>query len=155
MRVFFLRRPSMMVMAGLTAAAAIDTKPSNYEVWASDQSNTVAGQDALGVKGSLLWIWNSTDIDAMLQSDGNTTDSAAAAFPNSLPCSPDAAMGPCDLFTIFPETLTDSVTGEALSDAAGFGRWHGVTKDPQNKYVTANIFAPGGGYLGVVDADTK
>lgn len=141
-------------MAGLTVATAIDTKPSSYEVWASDQSNTVEGQDALGVKGSLLWIWNSTDINAMLQS---TESSAAApeAFPNSLPCSPDAETGPCNLFTIFPETLTDSVTGEVLSDAAGFGRWHGITKDPQNKYVTANIFAPGGGYLGIVDAETK
>ena len=41
---------------------------------------------------------------------------------------PDAESGPCDLFTIFPETLTESGSGEALADAAGFGRWHGESR---------------------------
>ena len=35
------------------------------------------------------------------------------------------------------------------------GRLHGVLQDPQNKYVTANIFAPSGGYVGVIDTTTK
>ena len=152
-----LPHPCTLLMAGLAAAAipqAVSAK--TYEVWAGDQSNTVQGQESLGVQGSLLWIWNSTDINDMLQSGDYPTagGSPTEAFP-SLACSPDAEVGPCDLFTIFPRELVDSMTGEALIDAAGFGRWHGITKDPQNKYVTANIFAPGGGFLGVVDTETK
>jgi hypothetical protein len=37
-----------------------------YEVWASDQSNSVADAGAAGVRGSYLWIWDSQDIDAQL-----------------------------------------------------------------------------------------
>jgi len=121
---------------------------SSYEVWGSDQSNSVPGQDALGVEGSWLWIWKSNDIEDMLSGGGGSS-------PVSLPCSPDAETGPCDLRIVFPETLTDASSGEALGQAMGFGRWHGITKDPQNKYVTSNIFAPNGGYIGIVDTETK
>jgi len=118
----------------------------SYEIWGSDHSNTVEGQSKLGVAGSYLWIWDSDDIQTKI-STGKT--------PESKSCSPNDTKGPCQLFTIFPKTLTDSASGETLEEVAGFARWHGVTKDPQNRYVTANIFAPNGGYLGIVDATTK
>jgi hypothetical protein len=141
--------PWLLAAATLPKATfAASDHSSAYEVWGADQSNSVEGQDALGVRGSWLWIWDAEDVEEVLKSsDGGT--------PPSKPCTPDAEAGPCDLLDIFPGTLTDSASQELLSDASGFGRWHGVTKDPQNKYVTANIFAPGGGYLGIVDAETK
>lgn len=110
-----------------------------YEVWASDQSNSVAGQDALGVKGSFLWIWDSDSIAKQLAGNGDAT---------SLSCTPSATVGPCDLMEIFPQTLVETdadntATGQTLADLPSFGRLHGVMKDPQNLYVNANIFAPG------------
>lgn len=54
-----------------------------------------------------------------------------------------------------PGTLVNSVSQDTLANSGGFGRWHGVTRDPQHRYVTANVFAPNGGYLGIVDAETK
>ena len=35
-----------------------------YEVWGSDQSNTVTGETSAGVNGSFLWIWDSDSIHA-------------------------------------------------------------------------------------------
>ena len=141
---------SLATLALLTLSSKVNAEKewstTSYEIWGSDQSNTVEGQSALGVSGSYLWIWDSDDIQTKI-STGNTS------APK--PCSPDDEEGPCELFTIFPKTLTDSASGETLEEAIGFGRWHGVTKDPQNMYVTANIFAPNGGYLGIVDATTK
>jgi len=40
-------------------------------------------------------------------------------------------------------------------DNSKFGRLHGVLKDPSNRYVTVNIFAPNAGYVGVMDTETK
>lgn len=147
---------ALMLLSPL-ALAEKQWSTTSYEIWGSDQSNSVPNQSALGVAGSLLWIWDSDDLKQTMAF--NTSDETAATrsgyTPTPKSCSPDQEAGPCDLFTIFPSTLTDSTSGEALSEVVGFGRWHGVTKDPQNKYVTANIFAPGGGYLGIVDATTK
>lgn len=117
-----------------------------YEIWACDQSNTVSGMDALGIRGSQLWVWDDKDVKKAMKT-GET--------PLSKSCTPDAKSGPCNMLQMFPGELVDSVSGETLSDSGGFGRWHGVTADPQNLYVTANIFAPNGGYLGIVDAETK
>lgn len=76
-----------------------------------------------------------------------------------LSCTPNASHGPCNLLEIFPLSLSRCTpvrcTGETLEDLGGFGRLHGVIKDPFNRYVVANIFAPGGGYVGVIDAETK
>jgi len=63
-----------------------------------------------------------------------------------LACTPGATKGPCDVNEIFPPTLKehDGVQeGDTLQNLSGFGRLHGVMKDPQNKYVNANFFAPG------------
>lgn len=116
---------------------------NGYEVWASDQSNSVAGQDSLGVKGSFLWIWDSDDIAKQL----NDPDTVAP----SLSCTPSATTGPCDIMDIFPQTLQertadDSLTGQTLGDLPLFGRLHGVIKDPQQRYVVANMF-PRGTYI--------
>lgn len=59
------------------------------------------------------------------------------------------------MFDVFPQGLVDSFSGSTLSALDGFGRIHGVIQDPFGKYVTANLFAPGGGYVGVIDTETK
>jgi hypothetical protein len=78
---------------------------------------------------------------------------------NPLSCTPDESNGPCDLLKIFPSTLerctTTGCTGETLGGLEGFGHLHGVIKDSFSRYVTANMFAPGGGYVGVIDTETK
>lgn len=134
-----------------SSKVAKSTKPNKdgntikYEVWASDQSNSVPGQNSAGVKGSFLWIWASGAIQHHIEG-------VLDAIP--LSCSPSKDVGPCNLLDIFPQDLTDQ-NGNLLGDLNGFGRLHGVTKDPSNRYVAANIFAPEGGYVGVIDTLTK
>jgi hypothetical protein len=110
-----------------------------YEVWASDQGNSLAGQTALGVRGSYVWIFDSDDIAVQLASSlfGTTTTTNAAP----LPCTPGTLVGPCDILDIFPPTLQDGA-GNLLSSLSNFGRLHGVIADPQNLYVVANMFTP-------------
>jgi hypothetical protein len=132
-----------------------DEPSYDYEVWAADQSNSVPGQNAKGVKGSYLWIW-----DSMVM-----TDYLESSFPEQeeakpLSCTPSDAFGPCNLLDIFPPTLERCVDGfcfsaETLDTLPAFGRLHGVLVDPSGRYVTANIFAPNGGYVGVIDTQTK
>ncbi|KAG7373873.1 hypothetical protein IV203_012968 [Nitzschia inconspicua] len=121
-------------------------KNARYEVWGSDQSNSVAGVSTPGTKGSFIWIWNSTQIDRQLAGDGD-------AVP--MTCTRTKANGPCDLLEAFPEGLVDSVTGLTLGALPGFGRLHGVIQDPYGKYVAASVFVPGGGYVGIIDTNTK
>lgn len=124
-------------------------KYSSYEIWASDQSNSVAGIKANGIKGSYLWIWDSNDMLNQL---------TAGVDAKPLGCAGDNR-GPCNLLEVFPQNLDEYVngkrTGRKLSDLEGFGRLHGMLADPQNKYVNANIFAPMGGYIGIIDTETK
>ena len=68
--------------------------------------------------------------------------------------------GPCDLLEVFPQDLEEynangMPTGNTLADVSGFGRLHGMLPDPLNRYFNVNIFAPGGGYVGIIDAETK
>lgn len=70
------------------------------------------------------------------------------------------ASGPCDLLDVFPQDLVEydgdgEPTGNTLADLNGFGRLHGMLPDPQGRYVTANIFAPSGGYVGIIDTRSK
>lgn len=122
----------------------------NYEVWASDQSNSAPNQTALGVKGSFLWIFDSKSIRKQVFRN---------KIAKPLPCSPYQRTGPCDLLDVFPQNLrqfnSSGPTGSRLSELSGFGRLHGVIKDPQGMYVVANIFAPTGGYVGIIDTETK
>ena len=128
-----------------------DTTASSYEVWASDQSNSRAGVAARGEFGSYLWIWDSADIASQV---GGGADAAP------LGCTPGSLRGPCDLLEVFPQDLAEVgaggvATGQTLSDLSGFGRLHGMLPDPQQRYLTANIFAPSGGFVGVIDRATK
>ena len=149
------------LLAGATALSTLlfSTQAfasGGYEVWASDQSNSVADAGAPGTNGSFLWIWDSADIEAQL-----------AGGPDAPPIGCDrnndgqsaSNIGPCDLWDVFPGDLVEhgarGATGAVLSDLNGFGRLHGMLPDPQNRYVTANIFAPSGGYVGIIDTETK
>lgn len=126
-----------------------------YEVWASDQSNSVAGVSARGIEGSWIWVWDSKDIKRQLRG-GNDAQ--------ALPCGPDMldrnAMGPCNLLDVFPGNLEEfnadgQATGNTLSDLNGFGRLHGMLPDPQQRYLNVNLFAPSGGYVGIIDRQTR
>mmetsp|Transcript_14355 Transcript_14355/g.21571 ORF Transcript_14355/g.21571 Transcript_14355/m.21571 type:complete len:601 (-) Transcript_14355:144-1946(-) len=127
---------------------------TSYEIWAADQSNSVSGEAGKGAKGSFLWIWDSPSMMDYL--DSSSPDQGA----KPLSCTPNNEFGPCDLLDIFPSTLErcnseDWCMGETLEGMPGFGRLHGVLADPSGRYVTANIFAPSGGYVGVIDTHTK
>ena len=104
-----------------TQDAPYDTCPATYEIWASDQSNTVEGQSSLGVKGSFLWIFDSKSVNGQLQDGIGAT---------SLPCTPGATEGPCDVMDIFPSTLVAANgSGKTLGDPdSKFGRLHGAIK---------------------------
>lgn len=124
---------------------------ASYEVWGSDQSNSVAGASGRGTKGSYLWIWDSESIDDQLSGSKD-------AVP--LSCTPDRSSGPCNVLDVFPNNLKEYdidivSTGKKLADVDRFGRLHGMIGDPFGKYVTANLFVPGGGYVGIIDTDTK
>ena len=124
---------------------------SGYEVWASDQSNSVAGADGPGLVGSYIWIWDQDAIEAQI---------AGGPDAQPLPCvsgqgtkkgkskkGASAATGPCDLNEVFPASLAEydadgNATGATLGDLTRFGRLHGMLVDPQQRYLTANIFAP-------------
>lgn len=117
-----------------------------YELWASDQSNTVANKAALGIDGSLLWIWDNTAIEKQI-------NGGPAASP--IPCA--GTVAPCDTNLVFPAGLSEhnesnTATGNARPLA---GRLHSAFIDPQQKYALLSFFAPGGGMIGVMDAETK
>ena len=153
-----MKRAFCAALAGATMLAqGAAADPAGYEVWASDQSNSVAGQTGVGLKGSYLWIWDSADIEAQLAGGADAQPLACERFDGG-----NAAknVGPCDLLDVFPQTLREldadgNPTGRTLADLPRFGRLHGMIADPQNRYVNANIFAPDGGYVGVIDTRTK
>lgn len=161
-RAFLLRAIVVLALlgtalVGVDGGAQADAQQRGWEVWASDQSNSVSGIAARGTVGSYLWIWDSDDIERQI-----------AGGPEAQPigCGPNnggnaaSNVGPCDLLDVFPESLVEigadgAPTGNTLADLNGFGRLHGMLPDPQGRYVTANIFAPSGGYVGVIDTRTK
>ena len=124
-----------------------------YEVWASDQSNSVPNTTARGVAGSYVYVWDSKDVAKQI---------AGGAKAKPLGCGTDAnkaAAGPCDIIDIFPANLKDE-DGNALRDATdlkGFARLHGMLSDPQGKYMNFNLFKTGndGGLVGIMDAEKK
>ncbi len=139
------------VAAGLASMLAVGSAQAiNYEVWASDQSNSVAGEASRGVNGSFLHVFDGTDVENYV---------AGGAAPSPLPCNGGATAGPCDIHAIFPDTLAEydanGATGATLADVGPIGRLHGAIPDPQHKYVNVNLFSPGKGYVGIVTADTK
>ncbi len=149
---------ALAVALASTPAQAID-----YEVWASDQSNSVAGAPGIGKDGSYLQIFEGADVEAYVAGTGGS--------PAPIACAGTTA--PCDAHAVFPSTLvendTSGPTGETLAtsnsvalgttvgtgDDLSIGRLHGALPDPQHKYVNVNLFSGGRGYVGVVTADTK
>ena len=126
-------------------------EPIGYEVWGSDQSNSVGGLESRGVLGSYLWIWDSADIESQLAGGGDA---------QAIGCGPAGGAGPCDMLNVFPQSLMEMdaygvATGQTLGDLFGYGKLHGVIPDPRNKYVTTNMFTTGGGFVGVMNAETK
>ncbi len=145
-----------LLTASLINVASADNKNA-YEVWASDQSNSVSNAQSPGVSGSFLWIWDSEDIEDQLAGQGDAKPIGCGKNHNG---KAPSNVGPCDLLDVFPGDLLEisasgEPTGNKLSDLNGFGRLHGMIADPQSRYVTANIFAPGGGYVGIIDTRTK
>ena len=126
-----------------------------YEVWASDQSNSVPGVASRGTEGSFLWIWDSADIERQLEGGPDAEPLGCGKGWRTR-----KVAGPCDLNDVFPASLVEvdadgEPTGETRGSLPAFGRLHGMLPDPQDRYLTANIFAPGGGYVGVIDRRTK
>lgn len=124
----------------------------DYEVWASDQSNSKAGASAPGISGSWIWIWDSRDLNQQVKT-------GKPAAPIGCDGRNRPGTGPCNLYDVFPASLkeydTNGLTGNTLADVSGFGRLHGVLSDPQNRYLNASFFAPDGGYVGIIDGETK
>ncbi|BAQ66758.1 hypothetical protein [Geminocystis sp. NIES-3709] len=129
----------------------IAANPS-YEIWGSDQSNSVAGMEKAGVKGGWIWVWDSKDVE-------NQIKTGTPAKPLGCDGTNKTGDGPCDINVIFPKNLAEydenGATGKTIADLEGFGRLHGMLTDPQNKYLNVNLFTPGGGYAGIIDGETK
>lgn len=140
----------------LPPAIAHGDKPKpqqrGYEIWGADQSNSVAGIAAPGTKGSWLWIWDSQDMEKQLRT-------GKPAQPIGCDGKNQPGTGPCNLLDVFPVDLVEydatGATGQTLMQLPGFGRLHGMLTDPQNRYMNVNIFAPNGGYVGIIDGETK
>jgi hypothetical protein len=143
---------SLVVTASASQAAGPGIGSTPYEVWGSDQSNSVAGAGARGVAGSYLWIWRGEDVGTKIKGKG-------IAEPVGCDGSNTPGDGPCDLREVFPASLAEhdgtTTTGETLDTSPSFGRLHGMIADPQNMYMNINSFVPGGGYVGIVDGVTK
>lgn len=139
------------VAAALAIAFTAPVQAIDYEVWVSDQSNSVAGAGGLGLDGSYMSIFEGSDVEAYVAGTGGA--------PSEIACNGGATPGPCDVHAIFPSTLTEVddtglATGQTLADV-GLARLHGALPDPQHKYVNMNFFAPGLGLVGIMTADTK
>ncbi len=153
-----LSLPTLLLFVGCDAAEP-EPSPGNseravpssagYEVWGSDQSNSVAGESSRGVNGGWIWIWDSADIEAQVSGGPDAEAIACGGMASS--------SGPCDVNDVFPAGLTEyDADGNATgSTRPQVGRLHGMLVDPQNKYLTANLFAPGGAFVGIIDGRTK
>ena len=131
--------------AGLAlVASSAATAGTPYEVYASDQSNSVGGVASRGVDGSFIWVWQGEDVET--QATGG-----AGAVPVRY-----------DMHDVFPGTLVETGTGTTLgalhASGENFGRLHGMLSDPQGMYMNINMFVTGGlagGYVGIIDGATK
>ena len=133
------------------AVSAKNGKNTPYEVWGSDQSNSVEGENR-GSAGSRMWIWNSEDVDKQVKN--GTLAQPLGCDGNNVP-----GDGPCDLLDVFPADLAQhdgiALTGATLGSLPKFGKLHGMLADPQNRYMNVNSFVTGGGYVGIMDGRTK
>ena len=141
-----------LALVSASAMAAGPGKGSTpYEVWGADQSNSIPGANR-GTQGSYMWIWNGEDVAKQVK-DGMPAQSIGCDGSNT------PGEGPCDMNAVFTSDLEEhdgsALTGETLGSLPLFGRLHGMIADPQNMYMNVNSFVPGGGYVGIMDGDTK
>ncbi len=143
---------AIAMLASMLTISSTVAESEGYEIWGSDQSNSVSDVESRGVSGSWLWVWDSKDVEAQLQ--GGEVAKPLGCNGKNIP-----GEGPCNLYDVFPATLEENdsngSTGKDLSELSGFGRLHGMLPDPQNLYMNVNIFAPNGGYIGIIDGETK
>lgn len=136
--------------AGLFTVHTASANDPDYEIWGSDQSNSVADVESRGVRGSWIWIWDSQDMERQIAT-GEPAEPLGCDGQN-IP-----GEGPCNVYDVFPASLvehdTDGETGNQLGTE--FGRLHGMLTDPQNRYMNVNLFSPAGGYVGIIDGETK
>ena len=152
---FKTKTTTIALLAGMVAAGSVLAKSDGgdgYEYWAADQSNSVPGVASRGVSGSFMWIWDSKDVDKQLKG-------GKEAQPLGCDGKNRPGDGPCNVYDVFPSSLVEhdvnGATGNTLGDVPAFGRLHGMLADPQNRYMNINMFAPGGGYVGIVDGESK
>ncbi|MEB3290704.1 MAG: hypothetical protein VKI82_12370 [Leptolyngbya sp.] len=154
-----MRNLSLVFQSSLAAAALLAgtftlkqavAENHGYEIWGSDQSNSVADVESLGVRGSWIWVWDSHDMERQLAT-------GEAAEPLGCDGQNRPGDGPCNLYEVFPADLVEhdaeGNTGNHLG--TDLGRLHGMLPDPQNRYMNVNLFSPGGGYVGIIDGETK
>ena len=152
---FKIKTTAIAMLAGMVAAGPVLAKSDGddgYEYWAADQSNSVPGIPSRGVSGSFMWVWDSKDVDKQL-------NGGKEAQPLGCDGKNRPGDGPCNVYDVFPSSLVEhdvnGETGNTLGDLPAFGRLHGMLADPQNRYMNINMFAPGGGYVGIVDGESK
>ena len=80
-----------------TGTEAKNGKNTPYEIWGSDQSNSVPGK-SVGTDGSFIWIWSSEDMERQIRN---------GAIAQPMGCDPanTPGAGPCDLKQVFPADL--------------------------------------------------
>ncbi len=151
-----MHRATALVIAVTAGLLPINTvsagapRSQQYEVWGADQSNSVADAKSRGIKGSWIWVWNSKDVEKQIKT-GKTAKPIGCDGKNH------PGDGPCNVYDVFPFRLLEYDQNGATGDSLGmdFGRLHGMLPDPQNRYMNANLFSPGGGYVGIIDGETK
>lgn len=157
MKIFTQMRKTVAIaaaLAGLFAASMVSAENHDdshgYEIWGSDQSNSVADAPARGVSGSWIWVWDSEDLEQQLET-------GEAAQPLGCDGNNQPGAGPCNVYDVFLPSLSEYDSSGATGNSLGtdFGRLHGMLPDPQNRYLNVNLFSPGGGYVGIIDGETK
>lgn len=146
-----LRRVLAFSFTVLAVPSAGLAQSTAYEVWSGDLSNSVAGLGTPGAAGGYLYIFDSADIEAQIGGGAPAQPLDCGAIP-----------GPCDLKALFPPSLVEmdasgAPTGMTLGDfdLSGFARLHAVERDPQGRYVALSLHGLSGGFIGIMDADTK
>ena len=156
-----MRKATVVALALLTGALAANLASADdhvddysdrpgYEIWGSDQSNSIADAESRGVSGSWIWVWDSEDVEKQIAT-------GEVAQPLGCDGNNQAGEGPCNVYDVFPSSLIEhDVDGETQNTlGTSFGRLHGMIPDPQNLYMNANLFSPDGGYVGIIDGETK
>ena len=67
---FKVKTTAIAMLASMVTAGPVLAKSDGgdgYEIWGSDQSNSVSGEASRGVNGSYMWIWDSKDVDRQLK----------------------------------------------------------------------------------------